>query len=99
MHHDSTVLVRLVADKTKVGLIETTCIKLPSIRELSVIYIYIYIIYIYIYIYIRIWYGCIYSYICKYMVWLYRVCMYACSMHSCTYVCVLLYVWYSRHVE
>ena len=38
MHHDSTVLVRLVADKeTKVGLVETTCRKLPSIREVSVI--------------------------------------------------------------
>ena len=42
MHHDSTVLVRLVADKTKVGLIETTCIKLPSTREVSVIYIFVY---------------------------------------------------------
>ena len=43
MHHDSTGLARLVADKTKVGLIETKCIKLPSIREVSVIYIYSYI--------------------------------------------------------
>ena len=43
MHHDSTVLVRLVADETKVGLIETTCIKLPSIREVSIIYIFVYI--------------------------------------------------------
>ncbi len=42
MHHDSTVLVRLVADKTKVGLIESTCIKLPSIREVSVVYVFVY---------------------------------------------------------
>ena len=42
MHHYSTVLVRLVADKTKVGLIESTCIKLPSIREVSVIYVFVY---------------------------------------------------------
>ena len=67
MHHGSTVLVRLVADKTKVGLIETTCIKLLSIREVSVIYIRIYV---------SIWFGCI-RYVCIQYAWL-RVHMYAC---------------------
>ena len=67
MHHDSTFLVRLVADKTKVGLIETTCIKFLSIREVSVIYIRIYV---------SIWYGCI-RYVCMHAICM-RVHMYVC---------------------